>query len=127
MKKLFSKNPIVSLLRYTWKYSFDARGILAARDSDFLFMDEPTSSVDTENEIKIYERIFEKLKKKTIISSVHRLHLLRYFDYIYYFKDGKLLTEGTFRTLLEDENFKALWEKYKSDKNRGRISLLGPS
>jgi len=93
-----------------------ARAILASRDSEFLFMDEPTSSVDSENEIHIYENIFENLKEKTIISSVHRLHLLRYFDYIYYFKNGKILTEGTFRTLLEDESFKALWKNYKNDK-----------
>jgi ATP-binding cassette, subfamily B, bacterial len=93
-----------------------ARAILASRDSEFLFMDEPTSSVDSENEINIYKNTFERLKEKTIISSVHRLHLLRYFDYIYYFKDGKILTEGTFRMLLEDEKFKALWENYKNDK-----------
>jgi ATP-binding cassette, subfamily B, bacterial len=93
-----------------------ARGILASRDSDFFLMDEPTSSVDAENEIHIYENIFERLEGKTIVSSVHRLHLLRHFDYVYYFKDGKILTEGTFRTLLKDENFKALWENYRNDK-----------
>lgn len=95
-----------------------ARGILAARDSDFLFLDETTSSVDTFNELQIYENIFRELKGKTIVSSVHRLHLLRNFDYIYYFKDGQILTEGTFHSMLKDEYFKVLWEQYNTEKNR---------
>ncbi len=92
-----------------------ARGILAARDSDFLFLDEPTSSVDTSNELAIYENIFRELKEKTIISSIHRLHLLRHFDYIYYFKDGRILTEGTFHSMLEDGHFKVLWKQYHAE------------
>lgn len=96
-----------------------ARGILAAQDSDFLFLDEPTSSVDSANELQIYQNIFEKLKEKTIISSVHRLHLLRYFDYIYYFKGGRILTEGTFHSMLEDEHFKVLWGQYNTHEKHG--------
>lgn len=98
-----------------------ARGILASRDSDFLFMDEPTSSVDSANEIRIYGNIFKKLAGKTIISSVHRLHLLRYFDYVYYFKNGRIITEGTFMTLLKDEEFKVLWNNYSSEKNNEQL------
>lgn len=89
-----------------------ARGLFAAEDSQFILLDEPTSSVDSVNERKIYENIFSKYKDKTIIGSIHRLHLLEMFDYIYYFKNGKILTEGTFMTLLEDEDFKKLWNAY---------------
>ena len=44
-----------------------ARGLLAAKNSEIVLMDEPTSSVDTLNEVKIYENIFREFKDKTII------------------------------------------------------------
>lgn len=89
-----------------------ARGIYAADGHDFLLFDEPTSSVDSENELKIYRNVFEKFPDKTIFSAIHRLHLLRYFDYIYFFKNGEIVAEGTFSTLLNDKDFAKLWEVY---------------
>ena len=70
-----------------------ARGLLAAMKSDIVLLDEPTSSVDSMNELKIYESIFREFKDKTIISSIHRLHLLDSFDYIYLFSKGKIVGE----------------------------------
>ncbi len=92
-----------------------ARGLLAAKDSQFLLLDEPTSSVDVENELQIYQNIFAAFKDKVVISAVHSLHLLRYFDYVYMFKDSRLIAEGNFSMLLEDENFKVLWESYDDE------------
>ncbi|MBU2028619.1 ABC transporter ATP-binding protein/permease [Patescibacteria group bacterium] len=95
-----------------------ARGLLAAKDSQFLLLDEPTSSVDVENEMQIYQNIFVAFNNKTIISAVHSLHLLRYFDYVYMFKDSRLIAEGNFSMLLEDENFKTLWESYDRENKK---------
>lgn len=92
-----------------------ARGILAASSSQILLLDEPTSSVDVENEVKIYHNIFGAFPDKTIISAIHSLHLLRNFDYVYLFKDSRLVAEGNFTTLLNDENFKVLWESYTQE------------
>lgn len=89
-----------------------ARGLYVADDYDFLLFDEPTSSVDSENELKIYLSIFKSFSDKTIFSAVHRLHLLRYFDYIYFFKNGKVIAQGDFNDLLQDKNFAELWETY---------------
>ncbi len=89
-----------------------ARGLLIAKKYDFILLDEPTSSVDSANELTIYQNIFRHFQDKTILSSIHRLHLLRYFDYIYYFKNGKLITQGTFTTLVYDPHFKSIWESY---------------
>lgn len=94
-----------------------ARGLLVAKDYDFILLDEPTSSVDSENELAIYQDIFERFSDKTILSAVHRLHLLRYFDYVYYFRGGKIITEGTFSELLHDEDFKKLWEIYNKEES----------
>lgn len=97
-----------------------ARGLFAAEDSQFILLDEPTSSIDSKNEKQIYENIFSKYRDKTIISSIHRLHLLEMFDYVYYFKNGKIITEGTFMELLKDDNFQKLWRVYNKNKTIGK-------
>ncbi|HHX58931.1 MAG TPA: ABC transporter ATP-binding protein [Candidatus Moranbacteria bacterium] len=89
-----------------------ARGILAAEHFDLILLDEPTSSVDSENELAIYQGIFREFPEKTIISAVHRLHLLKEFDYIYFFHQGKIIAEGTFMTMLQNEEFQKLWRSY---------------
>ena len=75
-------------------------------------MDEPTSSVDTLNEVKIYENIFKEFKEKTIISSIHKLHLLKNFDYIYIFDKGRIVAEGDLSTIKKDPTFARMWKKY---------------
>ncbi|MCX8209479.1 MAG: ABC transporter ATP-binding protein [Lewinella sp.] len=77
-----------------------ARGLLAADTSTLLLLDEPTSSLDPRTEILAYERIFAAFPDKTIVSTLHRLHLLRFFDYIYYMEDGRISSEGTLEELL---------------------------
>jgi ABC-type multidrug transport system fused ATPase/permease subunit len=89
-----------------------ARGVLAARNSEFLFMDEPTSSVDTQNELAIYTNVMQRFEDKTIISSIHRLHLLRMFDSIYYFKNGQVEASGTLAEISDHPDVKELLEKY---------------
>lgn len=93
-----------------------ARGILAAQDSQILLLDEPTSSVDVENELQVYQNIFKAFNDRVIVSAIHSLHLLKYFDYVYMFKDGKIISEGSFTSLLKDENFKILWRNYDAER-----------
>ena len=93
-----------------------ARGLLAARNSDIILMDEPTSSVDSVNEVKIHDNIFKEFKDKTIISSIHRLNLLNKFDYIYMFDDGKIVAEGTLDELMKNNKFKVMWQKHRGKK-----------
>ncbi|MBU2562172.1 MAG: ABC transporter ATP-binding protein/permease [Nanoarchaeota archaeon] len=88
------------------------RGLLAAKNSDIVLLDEPTSSVDSLNEMKIHENIFRNFKNKTVISSIHRLHLLNKFDYIYLFDRGKIIAEGTLAELRKNYRFKYLMKKY---------------
>ncbi|MBP6925688.1 MAG: ABC transporter ATP-binding protein [Candidatus Pacebacteria bacterium] len=89
-----------------------ARGILAARDSDILFLDEPTSSVDATNEMAIYQSIFKELPDTTIVSTIHRLHLLLQFDRIYQFENGKVIASGTLKEMMKTPKFKTLWDDY---------------
>ena len=96
-----------------------ARGILAAESSQVVLLDEPTSSVDPKTEALIYERLFEAFSDKAVISSLHRLHLLRHFDYVYILGKGRVVAEGTFEELRAGNAiFQDLWmhqERLRTD------------
>ncbi len=88
-----------------------ARGILAAQNSDIILMDEPTSSVDPKTELLIYQQMFEEFKDKVIISALHRLHLLAYFDHVYVLDNGEIVANGNFENLKKNSpHFKDLWK-----------------
>ena len=88
-----------------------ARGILAAQESEVVLLDEPTSSVDPKTEAQIYENIFRAFAGKAMVSSLHRLHLLPHFDYIYVLENGSMVAEGKFDDLRQNsESFKSLWK-----------------
>ena len=92
-----------------------ARGILAAKTSQLVLLDEPTSSVDPKTEIQIYEKLFEACKDKAVISSLHRLYLLSYFDYVYILQNGRIADEGSFADLKKRSAvFNELW-KHQGD------------
>ncbi|TLV02395.1 ABC transporter ATP-binding protein [Dyadobacter luticola] len=94
------------------------RGILAARGSDIVLLDEPTSSVDPKTEALIYDKMFTEFKGKAVISTLHRLHLLTKFDYVYILRDGRVVDEGTFIDLREHSTvFQDLWKHQKEAQN----------
>lgn len=78
-----------------------ARGLLLSEDSDILLLDEPTSSVDPLTEQQIYTRIFEAYPQKTIVSALHKLHLVGLFDMIYVFDKWHIIEQWTFDQLVE--------------------------
>ncbi|HWV72214.1 MAG TPA: ABC transporter ATP-binding protein [Pseudosphingobacterium sp.] len=91
-----------------------ARGILAARQSEVVLLDEPTSSVDPKTEAMIYNKLFKAFADKAIISSMHRLHLLAQFDYVYILQQGRIVDEGTFEHLRNNSSiFQELWKHQK--------------
>ena len=87
-----------------------ARGVFVAKDSDIILLDEPTSSVDPKTEMKIYDQLFTAFSEKAILSSLHRLHLLPKFDYIYVMDQGQIVDEGTFEQLFQGSAvFQEMW------------------
>ena len=93
-----------------------ARGILAMKNSEIILLDEPTSSIDVQNETMIYNRIFAKFHGRTIVSTVHKLNVINMFDYIYVFKNGKIAEHGTVKQLTTHNGiFTGMMKKYKSD------------
>ena len=91
-----------------------ARGLLASLDKDIVLLDEATSSLDINTQMKIYDQVFQEFGDKTIISSTHSLHLLPLFDRIYMFDDGEIIGEGGFEELLVScTEFRISWRKYQ--------------
>ena len=92
-----------------------ARGLLACVDKEIILLDEPTSSLDTANERTVYQNIFREFAGRTIVSSIHRLHLLPLFDRIYFFDEGRIVGHGTLAELLANcPDFQALWRQYQN-------------
>ncbi len=96
-----------------------ARGIFAAKTSDIILMDEPTSSVDSINELKIHKNIFGRFPDRCIVGSIHRLHLLPLFDEVYVLEKGKLVEHGDPRTLMKGSGLLAkMWKTYESEQEK---------
>ncbi len=91
-----------------------ARGVLAAQMSDIVLLDEPTSSVDPKTEFDIYHKILGKFDDKAVVSTLHRLHLLPMFDYIYVLRNGRVVDEGSFVELRQNSViFQEMWAHQK--------------
>lgn len=91
-----------------------ARGILAGMHKDILLLDEPTSSLDLATEQDVYRNILSMAEGRTVVSTIHRLHLLPYFDTVYMWKDGKIVCSGHVDELLRNcPEFQELWNKQK--------------
>lgn len=96
-----------------------ARGLLAARQSDIILLDEPTSSVDPKTEYLIYHALLTTFAHKAVVSSLHRLHLLPLFDYIYILDNGHIADEGTFADLRQRSLvFGEMWQHQSDALNR---------
>lgn len=90
-----------------------ARALLFAQDKELILLDESTSSVDPENEVRIYKNIFKHFKGKTVLASIHKMNLLKYFDRIVIFADGKVIDTGIFEELLKKNvEFAQSWKEY---------------
>jgi ATP-binding cassette subfamily B protein len=93
-----------------------ARALAACDDDEkeILLFDEPTSSLDSQTEMKVCENIFRGFPGRTLIFSLHRLHLLGRFDWIYLFDGGRIIAEGTFDHLLTNcDLFQRMWAQYQ--------------
>ncbi len=96
-----------------------ARGIFAAKKSCIILMDEPTSSVDAQNELAIYRGMFAKFKKDAVVSSIHRLHLLPLFDEVIVLDRGQVIERGTFEALKSSGGrLSALWKEYQAHRRQ---------
>lgn len=101
-----------------------ARGVLSIQDSSVVLLDEPTSNIDPHTEMVIFERLFDLLENRCVVSSLHRLHLVRLFDYVYVIKQGQLVEEGTFDDLCgRSGEFARLWAAYQNETDQAEVEI----
>ena len=71
------------------------------KDSDFLFFDEATSTLDASNEKQIMNNLKDFYNGKTVVIIAHRLSTVKDADNILVLDKGYLVEEGTHRELVQ--------------------------
>lgn len=79
-----------------------ARAVLC--DPRILILDEATSSVDSETELKIQEALDRLIHGRTVFAIAHRLSTLRRATRLFVVEDGRITEVGTHAELLVDPN-----------------------
>ena len=74
------------------------------RNPSILILDEPTSSIDAEAEAKIFEKLEQLPKDKTVILISHRFSTVRQADTIAIIEEGALQELGTHEKLVKKRN-----------------------
>ena len=79
-----------------------ARALL--KNPSILILDEATSSLDTESEKLVQDALNKLMKNRTSIVIAHRLSTIKNADKILVIDQGKIIEEGTHKTLLQTDN-----------------------
>ena len=70
------------------------------KNPEFIFLDEATSSLDTENEKIIINNLEAYFKDKTFFTIAHRLSTVKNADIIFVIANGSIVEEGTHKELI---------------------------
>lgn len=103
--------------KYNTKIGYDGRGlskgqkqrILIARaiyrNPEILLLDEATNALDANNEKEIIDNLDEVFKGKTVVIVAHRLSTVKNADKIIVIDNGRIVEQGTHRTLCEKNGY----------------------
>jgi ATP-binding cassette subfamily B protein len=79
-------------------------------DPTILILDDALSAVDTETESLILEALRRRKGRQTTVVIAHRLSTLRHADKIIVLEGGRIIQEGTHRSLLGEEGmYRRIW------------------
>ncbi len=85
-----------------------ARAML--KDAPILVLDEATSALDSESEVLIQDALWKLMEGRTTIVIAHRLSTIQHMDRIIVLDNGKIVEEGSHKTLLNKKGVYAkLW------------------
>lgn len=71
------------------------------RNSNILFMDEPSSALDAETETQLVRTLQILAKNKTVLIISHRFSTIQWADTIYVLDQGEIIESGTHNELLQ--------------------------
>lgn len=99
-----------------------ARTIL--KNPSILILDEATSSLDSESEVKVQNAIWNLIKGRTAIIIAHRLSTIQRANRIFVIDSGKIKEQGTHEELLKMDGVYARLHKLQNRKEQDRDELL---
>jgi ATP-binding cassette subfamily B protein len=101
-----------------------ARAIIA--DPRIFVLDEATSSIDTESEMKIQKASETLLRNRTSFIIAHRLSTIRHADRILVIENGEITEQGTHDELmrLKGYYYELYTNQFKSDKIKESLKIL---
>jgi ATP-binding cassette subfamily B protein len=94
-----------------------------AHDPKYLILDEATSSVDTETELRVREALGRLVTGRTSIVIAHRLSTIQRADRIFVMHKGKLRESGTHQELLAARGI--YWKLYQLQYKEQEIRIPG--
>lgn len=74
------------------------------KQPDILFWDELSCDIPDLEDKYYVDALFCHLNNTAIVAVLHNFDYVNKFDYIYWFKDGKVIEQGTPNALLEDDD-----------------------
>ncbi|EED35069.1 lipid A export permease/ATP-binding protein MsbA [Luminiphilus syltensis NOR5-1B] len=77
------------------------------KDAPILVLDEATSALDNESEAKIQDSVNELMRDKTTLIIAHRLSTVEAADRVVVLDAGRVVAQGTHRSLLAEEGLYA--------------------
>ncbi len=77
-----------------------ALGRAFMRDCEVLVLDEPTASLDAENELRVFQQFRELTEEKMAVLISHRFSTVRMADRIFVIEQGQITEQGTHEDLL---------------------------
>lgn len=90
-----------------WQKQRLAIAKIMLKNPKIIFLDEPTSAMDSFNEDEVSEALYNLFKWKTVIIIAHRLQTVKHADRIIYIENWAIIEDWTHGELVK------LWWKYK--------------
>lgn len=86
-----------------WQKIAIARAVFG--DKLFLYMDEPTASLDPISEVNLYSEIKKAFGDKTVVFVSHRVGFANLAERILFVNDGEIVEDGSHKELMEKKGF----------------------
>ena len=95
--KMFDQGEELSIGQ--WQKIALARAFL--RDSQVIVLDEPTSAMDPKAEYEVFQQFRKLIHNQSAILISHRLSTVKMADYIYVMSQGRIIEEGSHKSLID--------------------------